>query len=1490
MNHKSKIINILKSSILNPKSMIKFFTKTKLRKVLSTILAVLVVMTSIRFVFLRPSEVKAADIYLGFNEGYGNSASDTNSTVGAGTITNALWKTEDLCKVGKCLYFDGSGDYVSYSDNANLDMGSGNTVTIEGWFRTPDISSGTRTLVAKEEATGADGGYTIEMNSSGQIRFGIDNDNSDFPSDFVASTAAYDDNKWHHFAAVKDGGTSITLYIDAVSVGTPDTSIQNDVSSDDTFYIGIYNGSTNGWSGFIDEVKVLRTARTAAQVKADYTGETPSRGTSASFGAGSQAFLSDGLVGYWKMDEADWTNNCSTDTALDSSGNANHADSCPSTTGPDPASGKYGNAGDFDGSNDYLNAGSGVSLDNIGNGTNGNGFTIGAWVYNDGGGTYAINMIADKHNTATPLSGWSFYYNRAAKYIAFEADFDGTDLKRRSVDDTVVNSQWNHLVVTWDGSSAASGIRFFVNGQETVYDTATNASGTRVSDASQNFWIGNNPDGYSFDGKIDELRLYNRALSPSEIQALYKWAPGPVVNWKFDENTGSNTNDSSGNGYTGSFNGAPTWTTGKYGSGLSFDGSDDGVYNYNQVVTSYPFTLQAWVKNSINTFNTHVVAVGDKDNQDVIYAISTDNEGDPRLIVGAGSLCSATSSYNNVNDENWHLLTGVFTSNTSRSMYVDGILDHSDTTNCTFSSAVDTVSAGMPPGGAFMGTFYPGLIDQVAVYNYARTQKQIIEDMNAGHPAPGSPVGSPVLWWKFDEGVDNTCSDASDDACNSGFGGTTYDGEGSGHVWTNSGKYEKAVYLDGQADYVSAGDVSFTDSATAMTWSLWINPQNITTIDDIFSKTDSSSAANHSFNIITNDTSSDELNVYVGDGADIADFFTTSNFDLTTGVWQHLVAVYDGTQTAANRLKVYKNGMQISGTVFGAIPASMVSSTTTNLKIGDQDGAGSTGLRSYYDDVKIFTSALTEDQVRLLYNQSSNAALGALSTNASTLTASNSFNDKYCVPGDTTPCNPPVAEWKFDENKGTIANDSGTGGDDTATLTNGPQWILGKSGTALQFDTSATSDDYVAITDTNNLDITSAFTIEAWVNRSGSMTTGAGDFYGIFANDKDANTTPRNGIALYSSFVSTTPGYPQLSVNDTSGGTILIAGAIPITANKWNFLNATFLDSSNTGTISQNTFKTANDTTLTDTPDYTSTSPKIGRLHNNTPDATNDYGDWAGLIDTIRVYNYIRTPAQLAWDYSRGAPIVWLKFDECSGTTVNNSGTNVGYDITGAEITIAPTITIGGGGNENTVGNCTTSSTSWGNGAAGKRNGSIDLDGGDDFISFATNHALIAHNSLGYTNISWGGWFNPGLTPVSDALITRESTSGVGEFRLVTEANGKAQCEIYTAGAWDTTNVAVGANALVNNAWNHVMCVYNGATLKVYVNGQLTGSGNQTGSITSTTNGRLYFGRDRANTATTFFDGQVDEIKIFNYDLTPQLLYREMNDGAVRFGPETGSP
>lgn len=61
------------------------------------------------------------------------------------------------------------------------------------------------------------------------------------------------------------------------------------------------------------------------------------------------------LVGYWKMDESAWVNDCNTKSVIDSSGNSNDGRACPALTGPTGgAPGKFGNAGSFDGINDMV--------------------------------------------------------------------------------------------------------------------------------------------------------------------------------------------------------------------------------------------------------------------------------------------------------------------------------------------------------------------------------------------------------------------------------------------------------------------------------------------------------------------------------------------------------------------------------------------------------------------------------------------------------------------------------------------------------------------------------------------------------------------------------------------------------------------------------------------------------------------------------------------------------------------------------------------------------------------------------------------------------------------------------------------------------------------------------------------------------------------------------------------------------------------------------
>ena len=119
------------------KGLYRKLTKTRLRKILSSTLALLILLTSVRFIFIKPKDVKASDVFLKFDEGYGttDAVNDSNAAVSAGSITGATWKTEDLCFDGKCLYFDGDGDYVSFADDPDLDFAGSDSFALTGRFR-----------------------------------------------------------------------------------------------------------------------------------------------------------------------------------------------------------------------------------------------------------------------------------------------------------------------------------------------------------------------------------------------------------------------------------------------------------------------------------------------------------------------------------------------------------------------------------------------------------------------------------------------------------------------------------------------------------------------------------------------------------------------------------------------------------------------------------------------------------------------------------------------------------------------------------------------------------------------------------------------------------------------------------------------------------------------------------------------------------------------------------------------------------------------------------------------------------------------------------------------------------------------------------------------------------------------------------------------------------------------------------------------------------
>ena len=186
-----------------------------------------------------------------------------------------------------------------------------------------------------------------------------------------------------------------------------------------------------------------------------------------------------------------------------------------------------------------------------------------------------------------------------------------------------------------------------------------------------------------------------------------------------------------------------------------------------------------------------------------------------------------------------------------------------------------------------------------------------------------------------------------------------------------------------------------------------------------------------------------------------------------------------------------------------------------------------------------------------------------------------------------------VAQWKFDEGSGAVACDS-SGNGNTATLGNGPLWTAGKVGNALYFDGV---DDNLVVAASNSLNLSSSFTLSAWVNPASAST----DFRSI--------VTKNYKYYLYASVAGYCGnGSPLGGVSGGAGHTVCHPS--PLAINTWTHLAVTYDGS--TLTLYRNSVAVA-------TSNFSGTlSPSTGTLQIG----ASQYGEhFQGLIDEVRIYS-----------------------------------------------------------------------------------------------------------------------------------------------------------------------------------------------------------------------------------------------------------------------------
>ena len=472
--------------------------------------------------------------------------------------------------------------------------------------------------------------------------------------------------------------------------------------------------------------------------------------------------------------------------------------------------------------------------------------------------------------------------------------------------------------------------------------------------------------------------------------------------------------------------------------------------------------------------------------------------------------------------------------------------------------------------------------------------------------------------------------------------------------------------------------------------------------------------------------------------------------------------------------------------------------------------ASSYSYTGLIDEVKIYNYALSSDEVKTDYNAGASFVFGK---SAQTIGATTTSLD-YCIPGDTTACSAPVAEWKMDEKTGVNVYDT-SGNGNTGTVTNAT-WTNGKIGAALNFDGNG---DYVV--SATNPSTSQVFTTSFWFNTSTPSTN-------MYLLDRGGNI---HWFELYNSKLRSGTSASNYSDSTTT-----------ILANTWYFATMTY-DETNVkqyiNGIQQFNVAGGN---------VAPSGLQLSRYYNG-----GTY--FNGKIDQVRIYNYARTPAQVAYDYNKGGPVGWWKMDECQGTQIADWSGNANHG----------TLSIGASGTQNSVGTCSVgTSAAWTNGATGKWNASLNFDGTDDLVTIGNGSPL----NTDFTNLTLATWVYSNGTGGSDAQITGKGTTVYG---LTHHTDGKIWFYINNGGNALTT-------ALSTGALHHDVATFkNGTTMKIYMDGVYKTQRTSTSASTGTGGTFTIAG------ATSDFNGQIDDVRIYNYALTATQVKTLYNGGAVNF-------
>jgi len=552
---------------------------------------------------------------------------------------------------------------------------------------------------------------------------------------------------------------------------------------------------------------------------------------------------------------------------------------------------------------------------------------------------------------------------------------------------SIADNSWHHVVWTRSGpqnclyrdkvlqgcvshSSAALDINKFILGQE------QSSSGLDPR--------------YDFEGLIDEMLIFDGALSSAQITTIYdnqnsglghdgsaRTCPivSPVLDMRFDEASYSGTNsvlDNSGNNFHGTgTNVLPVDGLLCKAADFSSDSANDYItMNASAMNGLNDFSVVVWGKSSSSQDSTILSGARDTSTQGInesVFFFKNNNEFWPSITASPFDDNTQLGTSVSMNDNNWHQLVWTRKASTAQScFYFDGISqgcithpDSDDTATLQIASLILGQEQDSFQGGFDAGQDWEGLLDELTIFgsvlngNQINTIKTNVESGKNWDGSTRSCGLTPVAEYHFDEtSWDGSAGDAKDSSSNN-LHLTSYNAitDNSSPIISGSPGFCRYGEFNGTNAYVQLDtDNSLISLASELSVTAWINPDTLPTGTNL--KAIVSKDENYEFHL----TSSGEIFWWWGGGTKE---LTTSGANITPDTWYHLAITYkDGQQ------KIYIDGVEKA-------TLSRTGNLTLNndsFQVGQDQGFSGRYFDGSIDEVRIFDRYLTQADVNTIKN------------------------------------------------------------------------------------------------------------------------------------------------------------------------------------------------------------------------------------------------------------------------------------------------------------------------------------------------------------------------------------------------------------------------------------------------------------------------------------------------------------------------------------------